>query len=116
MTPILRAVQTRHWCLVAAVAVVALVTAGVAGATSVVAGGAVIGLSSLLTTAGLGAMLRRGVRLAIAFLFAKLLLLLGLVWVMLQWGLRGIDPGAFALGVTCFPVAAVWQVISARKD
>ena len=47
MSPTLRAVQARHWCLVVAVAAVTRLVGGVSGATSVVAGGAVIGLSSL---------------------------------------------------------------------
>ncbi len=105
----------RHWCLVVATAA-ALALAGRAGAPGVLAGGGVIGVSTLLTAAGLGATLRRSVRLAIVLLFAKLLLLLGLVWVVFEWGLHRIDPGGFALGVTCFPVAAVWQVMGARKD
>lgn len=106
----------RHWGLVGASAVL-LAPRGVPTATGVLVGGTVIGSSLLFYTLGLRAVLRwERPRLAIALLFVKLLLLLGLVWVVLGWGRARIDPAGFALGVSCFPVAAVWEAVRGGKD
>jgi hypothetical protein len=102
---------------------VAVATATVFGwgggkeALGVVMGGAVMGTSLLTFAFGVPAVVGGGrVRLAIALLFAKLLLLLGLVWVMLRWGGGRIGPAGLALGVTCFPAAAIWEAVQGRKD
>lgn len=86
------------------------------GAGGVVLGGGVIGLSVLLYVIGLGAVLRRGrPRLAIGVLFVKLLAFLALGWFAFAAGehVRP-DPIGFAVGLTCFPVAAVWEAMRAR--
>jgi len=82
----------------------------------VLLGGGVIGLSVLLYSLGLRVLLRRvGPRLAIALLFAKLLAFLGLGW----WAFTSEqehrpDPIGVAVGLTCFPVAAVWEAMRVR--
>src|SRR5205823_5974471 len=78
--------------------------------------GGLIGLSVLLYSAGLRALLGRvGPRLAIALLFAKLLAFLGLgLWAFASGREHRPDPIGFAVGLTCFPVAAVWEAMRVR--
>jgi hypothetical protein len=75
-----------------------------------------MGLSVLIYVAGLRTLLR-GVspRLAIALLFVKLATFLGLGWLAFAAGraLRP-DPIGFAVGITCFPAAAVWEALRVR--
>lgn len=78
-------------------------------------GGGAIGLSVLLYAVGLGPLVRRRPRLAIGVLFVKLLTLVGLGW--LAFTSRTVlrpDPIGFAVGLTCFPVAAVWEAVRSR--
>ena len=78
-------------------------------------GGATIGLSVGLYVAALGAVLRRArASLAIGILFVKLAALLGLGWLAFASGRFHPDPMGFAVGVSCFPAAAVWEAIRAR--
>lgn len=55
-------------------------------------------------------------RLAIGLLFVKLAAFLGLGWLAFASGdeFRP-DPIGFAVGLTCFPVAAVWEALRARE-
>ena len=114
-SPSLSRLQARHWALVA-LAAGASTAAGGPAAGGVLLGGGVIGLSVLLYSLALRVLLRRvGPRLAIALLFAKLLALLGLGW----WAFASEreyrpDPIGFAVGLTCFPVAAVWEAMRVR--
>lgn len=55
-------------------------------------------------------------RLAIGLLFAKLAAFLGLGWVLFARGGGRTDLVGFALGVTCFPAAVVWEAVRGRKD
>lgn len=106
--------QGRHWLLVGVSVSVALLL-GHPGAGSVLLGGGAIGLSVLLFAVGLGPLVRRRPRLAIGVLFVKLLTLVGLGW--LAFTSRTVlrpDPIGFALGLTCFPVAAVWEAVRTR--
>ena len=114
-SPSLSRLQARHWLLVA-LAAGGSAAAGRPGVGGVVLGGSVIGLSVLLYSVGLRALLQRvGPRLAIALLFAKLLALVGLGWWAFAWGReRRPDPIGFAVGITCFPVAAVWEAVRGR--
>jgi len=117
MTPSasLSRLQIRHWGLVVVCA--ALVAASDRPrAASVVLGGAVIGLSVLVYAAGLRTILRRGrPRLAIGLLFVKLLAFLGLGWLAFASGRENRpDPIGFAVGITCFPAAAVWEAMRTR--
>ena len=82
----------------------------------VLLGGGAIGLSVLLYVLGLGLVLRSGrPRLAIGVLFVKLVAFLALGWLAFAAGehIRP-DPIGFAIGLTCFPVAAVWEAVRAR--
>lgn len=107
--------QTRHWGLVALSTAVAA-GLGRPGAGGVLLGGAAIGLSVLVYSVGLRAMMHRmRPRLAIGLLFVKLAALVGLGWLAFAAGReRHPDPVGFALGVTCFPVAVVWEAMRAR--
>jgi hypothetical protein len=114
VTASLRRLQVRHWGLVAA----ATLAAGVADrafALGVLLGGGAIGLSVALYAVGLGLLVRnRRPRLAIGLLSVKLLALLGLGWLAFTSGRFGPDPIGFAVGVSCFPAAAVWEAMRAR--
>ena len=107
--------QVRHWGLVGLAAAVSTAF-GAPGIGGVLVGGGAIGLSVLLYAASLRAMLdRTHPRLAIGLLFAKLLALLGLVWWAFTPGrVSHPDPVGFALGLTCFPAAAVWEAMRVR--
>jgi hypothetical protein len=95
----------------------AAAAAGRPGPGGVLAGGAVIGLSVLLYAIALQSLLRRtGARLAIGLLFVKLVAFLGLGWLAFSWGEKHRpDPVGFALGLTCFVVAAVWEAMPGRR-
>jgi len=82
----------------------------------VLLGGGAIGLSVLLYAVALRALLGRvGPRLAIGLLFVKLLAFLGLGWWAFTSGREHRpDPIGFAVGLTCFPVAAVWEAMWVR--
>ena len=107
--------QVRHWTLVAIAAAVAAI-AGRPGVGGVLLGGGVIGASVLIYVVGLGSVLGRGSpRLAIGLLFVKLAAFLGLGWLAFAVGrAQRPDPIGFAVGVTCFPAAAVWEALRAR--
>jgi hypothetical protein len=111
----LRRLQVRHWSLVAGTVAVAFLL-GRPGVGGILTGGATIGLSVLLYSVGLRAMVRRArPRLAIGLLFVKLAALVGLGWLVLAAGRdRRPDPVGFAVGLTCFPAAAVWEALRAR--
>jgi hypothetical protein len=89
------------------------VVAGKPGVGGVLLGGGTIGLSVVLYAIGLRAMLgRTSPRLAIGILFVKLLAFLGLGGLVFVAGRDWHpDPIGFALGLTCFPAAAVWEAL-----
>ena len=112
MSPSLSRLQLRHWTLVAAAAI-AGTTGGHGG--GVLLGGGAIGLSVAAYGVALDALVRRGRRrLAIGILFVKLAALLGLGSLALASRRFHPDPIGFAVGVSCFPVAAVWEAMRAR--
>ncbi len=116
MAPSLARVQLRHWALVGVLAGLAAVWAR-QHLWGLVVGGGAIGLSLFLYAAGFTLVLRRqSTRLAIGILFVKLAAFLGLGWLVFSASeeLRP-DPLGFAVGVSCMPVAAVWEAIRARK-
>ena len=79
-------------------------------------GGAAIGLSLFLYAAVFTVVLRRASpRLAIGILFVKLVAFLGLGWLVLASEELRPDPLGFAVGVSCMPVAAVWEAVRARR-
>jgi hypothetical protein len=109
--------QVRHWVLVGGVAGLALVV-GWPGVGGVALGGGVIGVSVPIYAAGLRLLVRPGRRrLAIGLLFAKLSILLALGWLAFAAGARRYRPNpiGFALGLTCFPVAAVWEALRRQR-
>jgi hypothetical protein len=109
-------VQIRHWALVGSLAALAAVWAR-PQLWGIVVGGTAIGLSLFLYAIGFGVVLRRGSRrLAIGILFVKLGAFLGLGWLVFSASeaLRP-DPLGFAVGVSCMPVAAVWEAVRARR-
>jgi len=114
-TPDLSRLQLRHWALVVLSASLFAVF-GAPGAGGVLVGGGAIGTSVFLYSVGLRAMLRRaGPRLAIGFLSVKLLAFLGLGWLAFAAGREHRpDPIGFAVGITCFPAAAVWEAMRVR--
>jgi hypothetical protein len=114
-SPSLRRLQIRHWALVAGAAGVFL-AAGWPGAGGVVVGGAAIGASVLAYAGGVRLLLRGPrPRLAIGLLFVKLLAFLGLGWLAFASGREHRpDPIGFAVGITCFPAAAVWEAMRTR--
>ena len=107
--------QATHLGLVA-VCAAAFVLAGRAGAGGVLLGGGAIGLSVLLYAAGVGLLVRRPrPRLAIGLLSVKLLAFLGLGWLAFASGREHRpDPIGFAVGITCFPAAALWEAMRTR--
>ena len=107
--------QVRHWGLVGATAFVAA-AAGRPAVGGVLLGGGAIGLSVMLYALGLGFVLRTGrPRLAIGLLFVKLAAFLGVGWMAFAWGgASRPDPIGLALGLSCFPAAAVWEAMRVR--
>lgn len=105
----------RHGGLVALASGVSVV-AGRPGLGGVLLGGGVIGLSVIIYAVGLRTLLRgASPRLAIALLFVKLAAFLGLGWLAFAAGrAHRPDPIGFAVGITCFPAAAVWEALRAR--
>jgi hypothetical protein len=112
----LERIQRRHWALVVLAAGAAAAAAPAPRAGGVLLGGGAIGVSVGAYYVGLRLLLRSGRRnLAIGVLFVKLAAFLGLGWLAFASGseIRP-DPIGFAVGVTCFPVAAVWEAMRAR--
>jgi hypothetical protein len=108
-------IQTIHWALVAVATGIAFV-AGAPGPGGVALGGAVMGLSVAAYVVLFDLVVRGGRRhLAIGLLFAKVAAFLGLGWLAFASGSGRPDPIGFALGVICFPTAAVCGVATSRK-
>lgn len=108
-------IQVRHWSLVLVMTVVAA-GFGVAGPGGVAIGGAMMGLSLALYVALFRLVVLGGQRrLAIGLLFAKLAAFLGLGWLAFASGSAQPDPLGFAIGVTCCPMAVVWDAFRVRK-
>ena len=115
MSPTLSRIQVRHLALTALALAVAVVV-GAPGPGGVVLGGAFIALSTVLYGIGARAVVRRPrPRLAIALLFVKLAAFLGLGWLILASGrAHRPDPVGFVVGLSCFPMAAVWEAMRVR--
>ena len=110
-------IQARHWGLLTLAAGAAAI-AGAPGVGGVLLGGGMIGLSVALYAVALRALLgRTSARLAIGILFVKLLAFLGLGWLAFVAGRAWHpDPIGFALGLTCFPAAAVWEALRMQDN
>ena len=110
----LQRILVRHWCLVAFMAVAVDAIRGY-GAGGVFLGGGLIGLLVTLYETLYRAVVqnvRR--RLAIGLLFGKVAAFAGLSWLAFTSKNLSIDPLAFAIGVTCLPMAVVWGGV--RRD
>src|SRR5262245_10650587 len=108
--------QVRHGILVVVAGAVAAVI-GRPGAWGTLLGGAMMALSVALYTAIVRLVVAGGrPRLAIGLLFAKLAAFLGLGWLAFASGSGRPDLIGFALGVTCFPAAVVWEAVQGKKD
>ena len=65
----------------------------------------------------LDAVLRSGDRrLALGLTFVKLSGFLALGWWAMRWGAGAIDPLGVAAGITCLPMAALWEALEARRN
>jgi hypothetical protein len=53
-------------------------------------------------------------RLALGLTFVKLAAFLALGWVAMSWGAGSVHPLGFAIGVTCLPLAALWEAWRAK--
>ena len=117
MAPSIDRILRHHWLLVATAAV-ASIFRDRATLWGVLAGGAVIGLSTLVYAVVFRAAVLRGRRrLAFGMLFVKFLAFLGLGWLVFAASeAYRPDPLGFTVGVNCMPVAAVWEAIRARQD
>jgi hypothetical protein len=63
------------------------------------------------------AVLRTGRRrLALALTFVKLAALLALGWWVVKRGAGAIDPLGVAAGITCLPLAALWEALRTRGE
>lgn len=83
--------------------------------SGIVVGGALIGGSTAVYAIGLLPLVKRGsTTLAIGVLFVKLAALLAVGWAVISRDSYGIDPIGFAVGVTCMPIASVWEAMAKR--
>lgn len=115
MGPSVSGVALRHWLLVVGGAGVAALVSQPLG-LAILFGGGVMGASLHLYDLGFRVVVRRGSRrLALGALFVKLALFLGVGWVV--FSSEGYRPDAvgFAAGVSCLPLAAVWEAIRTRR-
>ena len=55
-------------------------------------------------------------RLALGLPFVKLAAFLALGWWAITRGAGAIDPLGVAVGVTCLPLAAVWEALATREN
>jgi len=113
--PSVSRIQVRHWGLVVAIGLLAW------GSGAFGVGGTLLGgfaaWGSLASFAGIfhAAVIQHRPRLAIPLLSAKLLALLGLTWFAFT-ARRHPDPIGFVLGVSCLPLAAVWEALRVRES
>lgn len=114
-SPDLRRLRRLHWLLMALAATAAGVF-GRPGLGGVLLGGGAMGIVVVAYEAAARAVLGSGrPSLAIGLLFVKLAAFLGLGWWALASGdAYRPDPLGFALGITCFPAAAVWEAMRGR--
>lgn len=110
----LNRVQGRHALLVL-LAAVALAAIRMEAALGAIVGGSVIGGSVLLNTLTFHFAVRRpNARVAIGISSVKLLASLLMVWCLMTYAGWRPDPVGFAIGVTCYPVAALWDALRTK--
>ena len=105
---------------IAALALLLMGTGAVLGRpqpTGVLFGAALVASSLWIYAVVLDALLRRGDRrLALGLTFVKLCSFLALGWWAMRWGAGAIDPLGVAAGITCLPLAALWEALEARRN
>ena len=105
---------------IAALGVVALATSmaiGQPGPLGVLLGAGLVATSLWLYAKLFDAVFRTGRRrLALGLTFVKLAAFLALGWWAMSRGAGAIDPLGVAVGVTCLPLAALWEALQARRN
>ena len=116
IVPSVRGVQLKIAALGAAAAAICL-TVGGPGVWGVLFGLGLV-MTSLWTYALLfDAAIRTGKRrLALGLPFVKLAAFLALGWWVITRGAGAIDPLGVAVGVTCLPLAAVWEALATKGN
>jgi hypothetical protein len=98
-----------------AVAVTISVVAGRPRTWGVLLGVGLVASSLWLYAVLFDTVVRKGRRrLALSLTFAKLAILLALGWLVVVRGAGKIDPLGVAVGVTCLPLAALWEALTVR--
>jgi hypothetical protein len=111
MNGTLSRVHVRHAILVLLTAA-ALAASRPARGVGAIVGGTIIAGSTLLNTLSFHFAVRRpNPRVAIGISSVKLLASLLLVWWVMTYAGWRPDPVGFAIGVACFPVAALWDAL-----
>ena len=83
----------------------------------VLLGGGMVGTSLWLYGKLFDAVFRTGRRrLALGMTFVKLAAFLALGWWAMSRGAGAIDPLGFAAGVTCLPLAALWEALETKRN
>jgi hypothetical protein len=84
---------------------------------SVLLGGGTVAASLWLYGRLFDAVIRTGRRrLALGLTFVKLAAFLALGWWAMSGGAGMIDPLGFAAGVTCLPLAALWEAFRTKRN
>jgi hypothetical protein len=116
MPPSIRRVQWK----IAALALLATGAGTIGGRpqpAGVLLGAALVASSLWIYATVLEAVLRSGSRrLALGLTFVKLCGFLALGWWAMRRGAGAIDPLGVAAGITCLPLAAVWEALQARRN
>lgn len=101
-------------------AIVALVGSAIAGVPhwgGVLLGSGMVSASLWLHGRLFDAVFRKGRRrLALGLTFVKLAAFLALGWWAMSRGAGAIDPLGFAVGVTCLPLAALWEALTTKRN
>jgi hypothetical protein len=105
---------------IAALALLATAAGSILGKpqpTAVVLGAALVASSVWIYAIVLDAVLLSGARrLALGLTFVKLCGFLALSWWAMRLGAGAVDPLGVAAGITCLPLAAVWEALEARRN
>ena len=83
----------------------------------VLLGGGMVGTSLWLYGRLFDAVFRTGRRrLALGMTFVKLAAFLALGWWAMSRGAGAADPIGFAVGITCLPLAALWEALETKRN
>lgn len=107
----------RKIAILGAGALFAAAVLGRPGVAGVVLGVGLVASSLWMYAALVGAMVRSGrPQLALGLTFVKLAAFLALGWWTMSRGAGTFDPLGVAVGITCLPLAALWEALQARKS